>query len=98
MPGVGTDESELLDRDLARVASLMRVLLIARGLCLPDWLVFSGAVYQPGTKSSNAPLPQRKSSTLLALPMLRPPESGGTSLIGVTERLNIEPTNGRWYG
>ena len=25
----------------------MRVLSLARGLCLPDWLVFSGAVYQP---------------------------------------------------
>jgi hypothetical protein len=25
----------------------MRVLSVARGLCLPDWLVFSGAVYQP---------------------------------------------------
>jgi hypothetical protein len=26
---------------------LMRVLSVARHLCLPDWLVFSGAVYQP---------------------------------------------------
>ena len=26
---------------------LMSVLSLARGLCLPDWLVFSGAVYQP---------------------------------------------------
>jgi len=26
---------------------LMQVLSVARGLCLPDWLVFSGAVYQP---------------------------------------------------
>jgi hypothetical protein len=26
---------------------LMRVLTVARHLCLPDWLVFSGAVYQP---------------------------------------------------
>jgi hypothetical protein len=25
----------------------MRVLSVARHLCLPDWLVFSGAVYQP---------------------------------------------------
>ena len=25
----------------------MQVLSVARGLCLPDWLVFSGAVYQP---------------------------------------------------
>ena len=25
----------------------MRVLSVARRLCLPDWLVFSGAVYQP---------------------------------------------------
>jgi len=27
--------------------SLMRVLTVARRLCLRDWLVFSGAVYQP---------------------------------------------------
>jgi len=26
---------------------LLRVLAVARRLCLPDWLVFSGAVYQP---------------------------------------------------
>jgi len=26
---------------------LMQVLAVARRLCLPDWLVFSGAVYQP---------------------------------------------------
>jgi hypothetical protein len=26
---------------------LIRVLSVARHLCLPDWLVFSGAVYQP---------------------------------------------------
>jgi len=26
---------------------LMHVLTVARRLCLPDWLVFSGAVYQP---------------------------------------------------
>jgi hypothetical protein len=26
---------------------LMRVLSVARHLCLPDWLVFSGSVYQP---------------------------------------------------
>jgi uncharacterized protein len=25
----------------------MRVLTVSRGLDLPDWLVFSGAVYQP---------------------------------------------------
>jgi len=71
MPGVGTDESELHDRLTAILRAsppLMRTLLVARALCLPDWLVFSGAVYQPGTKSSNAPLPQRKLSTLLALP------------------------------
>ena len=34
--------------DILRAApSLMRVLTAVRGLGLPDWLVFSGAVYQP---------------------------------------------------
>jgi hypothetical protein len=32
---------------LRRCPNLMRVLTIIRGLDLPDWLVFSGAVYQP---------------------------------------------------
>ena len=32
---------------LRATTPLMRVLSVARHLCLPDWLVFSGAVYQP---------------------------------------------------
>ena len=50
MPGVRTDESELRKRltaILRATPSLMQVLSVARRLCLPDWLVFSGAVYQP---------------------------------------------------
>src|SRR5881227_3878582 len=50
MPNVDTDESELRERltAIARATTpLMRVLAVARHLCLPDWLVFSGAVYQP---------------------------------------------------
>jgi GNAT superfamily N-acetyltransferase len=50
MPGVETDESELCERltaILRATSPLMRVFSVARGLCLPDWLVFSGAVYQP---------------------------------------------------
>src|SRR6202035_2114449 len=50
MPGVGASESELRERltaILCATPSLMRVLSVARHLCLPDWLVFSGAVYQP---------------------------------------------------
>jgi hypothetical protein len=43
-------QSELRERLTAIVCAtppLMRVLSMARCLCLPDWLVFSGAVYQP---------------------------------------------------
>jgi uncharacterized protein len=43
-------EARLAERLAAIVSatpSLMQVLRIARGLELPDWLVFSGAVYQP---------------------------------------------------
>ena len=50
MPGVEASESELRDRLTAILCAtppLMRVLTVARHLCLPDWLVFSGAVYQP---------------------------------------------------
>jgi len=50
MPGVEASESELHERLTAIVRAtppLMRVLSVARRLCLPDWLVFSGAVYQP---------------------------------------------------
>src|SRR5580693_3690271 len=49
MPGVETSESELRERLTAILCAtppLMRVLSVARHLCLPDWLVFSGAVYQ----------------------------------------------------
>jgi hypothetical protein len=50
MPGVETSESELRKRlgEIVRATPpLMRVLSVARHLNLPDWLVFSGAVYQP---------------------------------------------------
>jgi hypothetical protein len=50
MPGIEASESELQERLIAilrSTPSLMRVLSVARHLCLPDWLVFSGAVYQP---------------------------------------------------
>jgi uncharacterized protein len=42
-------ERELRDRltnIVLAMPSLMQVLSVARRLCLPDWLVFSGAVYQ----------------------------------------------------
>src|ERR1700720_3532825 len=50
MPGVETSESELHERLTAVLRAtppLMQVLSVARRLNLPDWLVFSGAVYQP---------------------------------------------------
>jgi uncharacterized protein len=50
MPGVEASESELRERLTAILCAtppLMRVLSVARHLCLSDWLVFSGAVYQP---------------------------------------------------
>src|SRR6202022_4141643 len=50
MPGVETSESELPERliDIVRgTPPLMRVLTVARPVLLPDWLAFSGAVYQP---------------------------------------------------
>jgi hypothetical protein len=50
MPRVETGETELRERLTAILRAtppLMRVLAVARRLCLPDWLVFSGAVYQP---------------------------------------------------
>ena len=50
MPGVEGTESELRERlttILRATPPLMRVLSVARHLCLPDWLLFSGAVYQP---------------------------------------------------
>jgi uncharacterized protein len=50
MPGFEASESELRARLTAIVRAtppLMQVLSAARHLCLPDWLVFSGAVYQP---------------------------------------------------
>jgi hypothetical protein len=49
MPSVEASESELRERTTAIVRAtppLMQVLSVARRLCLPDWLVFSGAVYQ----------------------------------------------------
>jgi len=50
MPGIKTGESELRKRLTEIVCAtppLMQVLSVARHLWLPDWLVFSGAVYQP---------------------------------------------------
>jgi len=50
VPSIEANESELRERLTAIVRStpmLMRALSVARRLCLPDWLVFSGAVYQP---------------------------------------------------
>ena len=50
MLSVRTAENELryrLSEIVRATAPLMRVLTVARRLCLPDWLVFSGAVYQP---------------------------------------------------
>jgi hypothetical protein len=50
MPHVEVNETELRERLNAIVHAtplLMRVLSVARHFCLPDWLVFSGAVYQP---------------------------------------------------
>jgi hypothetical protein len=47
---VETGEREFRERltaILRATPTLMRVLSVARHLCLPDWLVFSGAVYQP---------------------------------------------------
>jgi hypothetical protein len=47
---VETGEREFRERltEILRATTpLMRVLSVARHLCLPDWLVFSGAVYQP---------------------------------------------------
>jgi hypothetical protein len=50
MPGFEASESELrasLTAIVRATPPLMQVLSAARHLCLPDWLVFSGAVYQP---------------------------------------------------
>ena len=50
MLSVDAAESELqyrLSEIVRTTPPLMSVLSLARGLCLPDWLVFSGAVYQP---------------------------------------------------
>jgi hypothetical protein len=50
MTGVEASESELRERLTAIVRAtppLMQVLSGARHLCLRDWLLFSGAVYQP---------------------------------------------------
>src|SRR5256885_1519455 len=50
MPDVDESGSEFRERLTAILHAtppLMQVLSVARHLCLPDWLVFSGAVYQP---------------------------------------------------
>jgi hypothetical protein len=43
----GEDLHQRLEDILRATPGLMRVLATARDLALPDWLVFSGAVYQP---------------------------------------------------
>src|SRR5260370_35493839 len=51
MPGIEGTEIELRERLTEIVCAtppLMRGLSVARHLNLPDWLVFSGAGYQPG--------------------------------------------------
>jgi hypothetical protein len=48
--GVEAIESELRERltaILCGTTPLIQLLSAARHVCLPDWLVFSGAVYQP---------------------------------------------------
>jgi hypothetical protein len=50
LPSLEAAEFELryrLSEIVRRTPPLLRVLTVCRGLCLPDWLVFSGAVYQP---------------------------------------------------
>src|SRR5580700_3662107 len=50
MPDTEASETELRERLTAILRAtplLMRVLTVSRGLDLLDWLVFSGAVYQP---------------------------------------------------
>jgi hypothetical protein len=50
MPDVDESEREFRERLTAILRAtppLMGVLAVARHLCLPDCLVFSGAVYQP---------------------------------------------------
>jgi hypothetical protein len=50
MPSVEASQGELRERLIEIVRAtppLMQVLLVARHLRLPHWLVFSGAVYQP---------------------------------------------------
>jgi hypothetical protein len=50
MPSIKAGERKLRERLTAILCAtppLMRVLSVARHLCLSDWLVFSGAVYQP---------------------------------------------------
>ena len=41
------DKRARLETIVRAAPSLMRVLATARALALPDWLIFSGAVYQP---------------------------------------------------
>src|SRR5207302_3422884 len=45
--GTEIELRERLTEIVCETPPLMRVLSVARHLCLPDWLVFSGAVYQP---------------------------------------------------
>jgi hypothetical protein len=45
-PGVSTPLARRLETILRDAPSLMRVMQTVRGLGLPDWLIFSGAIYQ----------------------------------------------------
>jgi hypothetical protein len=79
MPGSEASEREFHDRltaILRATPSLMRVLSVARHFCLPDWLVFSGAVYQPvfnhltgrpldyGKRITTSPISMRRTSPM----------------------------------
>src|SRR5436190_1665807 len=48
-----SDRIERLSEIVCAAPSLMQVLRTVRGLGLPDWLVMSGAVYQPGPEPSD---------------------------------------------
>ena len=44
---VSTDLKGRLEDIVRATPSLMHVMTVARDLDLPDWLIFSGAIYQP---------------------------------------------------
>jgi hypothetical protein len=56
---VESSECELRKRLTAILCATkppMQVLSVARHLCLPDWLLFSGAVYQPVPIPNDIPI------------------------------------------